>query len=101
MEITSGLNDFQNRVYLDRISRLVRDLSSTSIDSQLFVNEMVSLSKLLSSLHRKLDKSIPSIDKNALDPAYFIARVLRHDKFRRCDIGIPDSKVLNKDHSPF
>lgn len=73
MDITSGLNDFQNRVYLDRISRLVRDLSSTSIDSQLFVNEMVSLSKLLSSLHRKLDKSIPSIDKNALDPAYFIA----------------------------
>jgi hypothetical protein len=34
---------------------------------------MVSLSKLLSSLHRKLDKSIPSIDKNAQDPTYFIA----------------------------
>jgi hypothetical protein len=34
---------------------------------------MVSLSKLLSSLHRKLDRSIPSIDKNAQDPAYFIA----------------------------
>lgn len=73
MEITSGLIDFQNQVYLDRISRLVRDLSSTSIDSQLFVNQMVSLSKLLSSLHRKLDKPIPSIDKNAKDPAYFIA----------------------------
>lgn len=73
MEITSGLIDFQNQVYLDRISRLVRDLSSTSIDSQLFVNQMVSLSKLLSSFHRKLDKPIPSIDKNAKDPAYFIA----------------------------
>ena len=73
MEITSGLIDFQNQVYLDRISRLVRDLSSTSIDSQLFVNQMVSLSKLLSSLHRKLDKPIPSIDKNAKDPSYFIA----------------------------
>jgi hypothetical protein len=73
MEITSGLIDIQNRVYLDRISKLARDLSSTSIDSQLFVNQMVSLSKLLSSLHRKLDKSIPSIDKNAQDPAYFIA----------------------------
>ena len=73
MEITSGLIDFQKRVYLDRISRLVRDLSSTSIDSQLFVHQMVSLSKLLSSFHRKLDKSIPSIDKNAQDPAYFIA----------------------------
>jgi hypothetical protein len=73
MEITSGLIDFQNRVYLDRISKSVRDLSSTSIDSQLFVNQMVSLSKLLSNLHRKLDKPIPSIDKNAQDPAYFIA----------------------------
>jgi hypothetical protein len=73
MEITSGLIDFQNRVYLDRISKLGRDLSSTSIDSHLFVHQMVSLSKLLSSLHRKLDKPIPSIDKNAQDPAYFIA----------------------------
>ena len=73
MDITSGLIDFQNQVYFDRIYRLVRDLSSTSIDSQLFVNQMVSLSKLLSSLHRKLDKLIPSIDKNAQDPSYFIA----------------------------
>jgi hypothetical protein len=73
MEITSGFIDFQNRVYLDRITRLIRDLSLTSIDSQLFVNQMVSLSKLLSSFHRKLDKAIPSIDKNAQDPAYFIA----------------------------
>jgi hypothetical protein len=34
---------------------------------------MVTLSKLLSSLHRKLDKPIPIIDNNAQDPAYFIA----------------------------
>jgi hypothetical protein len=73
MEITSGLIDFQNQAYLDRISRLVRDLSSTDIDSRLFVHQMVSLSSLLSSLHRKLDKPIPIIDKNAQDPAYFIA----------------------------
>ena len=73
MEITSGLIDFQNRVNLDRISKSVRDLSSTNIDSPLFVHKMLSLSKQLSSLHRKLDKSIPSIDKNAQDPSYFIA----------------------------
>ncbi len=73
MEITSGLNDFQYRVYLERISKSVRDLRSTNIDSQLFVLQMVSISKLLSSLHRKLDKSYPGIDKNAQDPAYFIA----------------------------
>ena len=100
MEITSGLIDFQNRVNLDRISKSVRDLSLTNIDSPLFVHKMLSLSKQLSSLHRKLDKPIPSIDKNAQDPAYFIACLLRHNKYRRGDIGIQDSKVLNKDHSP-
>jgi hypothetical protein len=73
MEITSGLIDSQFRVYSDRISRLVRDLSSTSIDSQLFVNQMVPLSKILSSLHSKLDKPIQIIDKNTQDPTYFIA----------------------------
>jgi hypothetical protein len=73
MEIASGLIDSQIRVYSDRISRLVRDLSSTSIDSQLFVNQMVPLSKLLSRLHSKLDKPIPIIDKNTQDPTYFVA----------------------------
>jgi hypothetical protein len=73
MEITSGLNDSQYRVYLDRISKSVRDLRSTNIDSHLFVPQMVSISKRLSSLHRKLDKSYPGIDKNAQDPSYFIA----------------------------
>jgi hypothetical protein len=73
MEITSGLNDSQYRVYLDKITKSVSDLRSTDIDSHLFVLQMVSISKLLSSLHRKLDKSYPGIDKNTQDPAYFIA----------------------------
>jgi hypothetical protein len=73
MEIASALIDSQIRVYSDRISRLVRDLSSTSIDSQLFVNQMIPLSKLLSRLHSKLDKPIPIVDKNTQDPTYFVA----------------------------
>jgi hypothetical protein len=72
MEITSKLRDFENRVYLDKISMSIRDLSSTT-DIQLFVQQMVSLSALLSNFDRNLDNSFPVIDENAQDPTYFIA----------------------------
>src|SRR5215211_2869575 len=72
MEITSKLSDFENRVYLDKISKLIRDLNSTT-DTLLFVKQMVSLSALLSSFDRNLDNSFPAIDENAQDPTYFIA----------------------------
>jgi hypothetical protein len=71
MEIRSRLSDFENRVYLDRISKSVRELNST--DTQLFVQQMVSLSALLSSYDRHLGKSFPAIDENARDPTYFLA----------------------------
>jgi hypothetical protein len=74
MEITSKLNDFENRVYLDKISKSVRDLNSTATDTLLFVEQMVSLSELLSSFDRNLDNnSFPAIDENAKDPTYFVA----------------------------
>jgi hypothetical protein len=72
MEITSKLRDFENRVYLDKISMSIRDLSSTT-DIPLFVQQMVSLSELLSNFDRNLDNSFPVIDENAQDPTYFIA----------------------------
>jgi hypothetical protein len=72
MEITSKLSDFENRVYLDKISKSIRDLNTTS-DTLLFVQKMVSLSALLSSFNRNLDNSFPDIDENAQDPTYFIA----------------------------
>ena len=72
MKITSKLSDFENRVYLDKISKLIRDLNSTT-DTLLFVKQMVSLSALLSSFDRNLDNSFPAIDENAQDPTYFIA----------------------------
>jgi hypothetical protein len=72
MEITSKLSDFENRVYLDKISKSIRDLNTTS-DTLLFVQKMVSLSVLLSSFDRNLDNSFPDIDENAQDPTYFIA----------------------------
>jgi hypothetical protein len=74
MEITSKLNDFENRVYLDKISKSVRDLNFTATDTLLFVQQMVSLSALLSSFDRNLaNNSFPAIDENAQDPTYFIA----------------------------
>ena len=70
MEINSKLNDFENRVYLNKISKSVRDLNSTATDTLLFVQQMVSLSALLSSLDRNLGNSFPAIDENAQDPTY-------------------------------
>ena len=71
MEITSKLRDFENKVYLDKISMSIRDLSSVT-DIPLFVQQMVSLSALLSNYDRNLDNSFP-VDENAQDPTYFIA----------------------------
>jgi hypothetical protein len=75
MEITSKLSDFENRVYLDKISKSIKDLNPTATDTLLFVEQMVSLSELLSSFDRHLDNnnSFPAIDENAQDPTYFIA----------------------------
>jgi hypothetical protein len=72
MEITSKISDFENKVYLDKISISVRDLSSIT-DIPHFVQQMVSLSALLSKYDRNLDNSFPGIDENAQDPTYFIA----------------------------
>src|SRR5215216_7969870 len=73
MKITSKLSDSENRAYLDRISRSARDLNSTAFDTQLFVEQMVSLSALLNSFDRNFNNSFPAIDENAQDPTYFIA----------------------------
>ena len=73
MKITSKFSDSENRVYLDKISKSVRDLNSTAIDTLLFVEQMVSLSALLNSYDRNFNNhSFPAIDENAQDPTYFI-----------------------------
>jgi hypothetical protein len=73
MEITSKLNDFENRVYLDKISKSMGDLTSTATDTLLFVRQMVSLGELLNSFLRNLDDSFLAVDENATDPSYFMA----------------------------
>ena len=74
MKITSKFTDSENRVYLDKISKSVRDLNSTASDTLCFVQQMVSLSALLNSFDRNFNNdSFPAIDGNAQDPTYFIA----------------------------
>jgi hypothetical protein len=72
MGIKSKLSDFENTVYLDKISKSIRDLNPTT-DTLLFVQQMVSLSELLSNYDRNLGNSFPAIDENAQDPTYFLA----------------------------
>jgi len=72
MEITPKISDFERRVYLDKISKSIRDLNSMTY-TPLFVQQMVSLSALLSSFDQSIDNSIRTIDENAQDPTYFIA----------------------------
>ena len=72
MEITSKPTDFENRVYLDKISKSMRDLTSAT-DTLLFVQQMVHLGELLSSFFQNLDDSFSAVDENATDPSYFMA----------------------------
>ena len=72
MEITPKISDFERRVYLDKISKSIRDLNSMTY-TPLFVNQMVCLSALLSNFHQSINNSIRAIDENAQDPTYFIA----------------------------
>ena len=74
MATKSSLNDIENRSYLSRISKLAKDLSHTR-DALIFIQQMVSLSTLLSRFDRDPD-SFPGIDENANDPTYFLAAYL-------------------------
>lgn len=72
MDVTSRINDFENKVYLDKISRSIQELYSTT-DILLFVQQMVPISELLNSFDRYLGNAFPDIDENTRDPTYFIA----------------------------
>ncbi len=72
MERTSKPSDFENKFYLDKISNAIKDLGSTT-DTLLFVQQMVSLSSLLSNFDQNLNNSFLEIDEKAQDPSYFIA----------------------------
>jgi hypothetical protein len=72
MDVISGLSDFEIKIYLDKISRLIKELNSTT-DILLFVQRMVPLSELLNSFDLKINNSFPDVDENVQDPTYFIA----------------------------
>lgn len=72
MKITPKLGDFENKIYLDKISEATRDLSYTK-DTLRFVSEMVYLSVLLKNYDQDLSDLFRAIDEKAQDPTYFIA----------------------------
>ena len=72
MEFTAKHCNYASQVYLDKISKAIRDLNSTT-DMLPFVHKMVSLSALLSSFDQQINNSFPVIDDKADDPTYFIA----------------------------
>ena len=72
MDVTSRINDFENKVYLDKISRSIQELYSTT-DILLFVQQMVPISELLNSFDQYLGNAFLDIDENTRDPTYFIA----------------------------
>src|SRR5215475_5451974 len=71
-EITSEQTDSEVNVYLDKISSAMYDLSSTT-DAIVFIERMIPIGALLSSLDQKLNDFFPEIDENTQDPTYFIA----------------------------
>lgn len=71
MVIKAKLGRSEDRAYLEKISNLASDLRSIS-DASHFVQQMVSLSALLSSYDSSLGGSYPAIDENAQDPTYFL-----------------------------
>jgi len=74
MEIITRLSNFEQRVYLDRISKAISDLKSTRItDTSIFIRQMISLSELLARFDGSFVNSFPALDEKATDPTYFIA----------------------------
>ena len=71
MNIASKLDDFENNIYLDKISEVTRNLIHTK-DTLCFVRQMVSLSSLLRSHDEDLSDIFRAIDEKAQDPTYFI-----------------------------
>src|SRR5689334_12931715 len=75
METKPIPNDLENEVYLEKIARSARNLDTLS-DTLLFVQQMMQLGKLLSSLDGHPANSTPAIDENTNDPTYFVAAYL-------------------------
>jgi hypothetical protein len=69
---TSKFRDFDNEDIVNKISKAVKELSFTN-DGMIFIEQMISLSILLSTYDLPLSTTFRAIDEKAQDPSYFIA----------------------------
>jgi hypothetical protein len=69
---TSKFRDIDNEDIIDKIAKAVKELSFTN-DGMIFIEQMISLSTLLSTYDLPLSTTFRAIDEKAQDPSYFIA----------------------------
>jgi hypothetical protein len=69
---TSKFRGFDNERIADKISDIVKGVDFSD-DIKMFIEQMISLNKLLSSIDSHESTSFLTVDEKAQDPTYFIA----------------------------
>jgi len=69
---TTNLRDKGQKVIIDKISKAAKELSFPN-DKMAFIEQMISLSRLLMSYDLHISTAFRTIDEKAQDPTYFVA----------------------------
>jgi len=69
---TTNLGDKGQKVIIDKISKAAKELSFLN-DKMAFIEQMISLSRLLMSYDLHISTAFRTIDEKAQDPTYFVA----------------------------
>ena len=69
---TTNLRDKGQKVIIDKISKAAKELSFPN-DKMAFIEQMISLSRLLMSYDLHISTAFRTIDEKAQDPMYFVA----------------------------
>ena len=69
---TTNLGDKEQKVIIDKISKAAKELSFPN-DKMAFIEQMISLSRLLMSYDLHISTAFRTIDEKAQDPTYFVA----------------------------
>ena len=69
---TTNLGDKGQKVIIDKISKAAKELSFLN-DKMAFIEQMITLSRLLMRYDFNLSTTFRTIDEKAQDPTYFVA----------------------------
>ena len=69
---TTNLGDKEQKVIIDKISKAAKELSFPN-DKMAFIEQMISLSRLLMRYDLHISTAFRTIDEKAQDPTYFVA----------------------------